>query len=186
MQWAFPNFVIHYTLFAKQGTRHMLNKMKIVLGAAAAVAAMSSSAAFADTESATATVQILGAVNLQKFADMDFGTVAASSAAGTVVLPTASNTRTCTGVTCIGTASRARFQVTAATNTYVIDITHSPTASLTGPGAPMSLTLNASTAAVTFNSASLQDIFVGGTLTIGANQVAGTYNGSFNVTADYQ
>jgi Mat/Ecp fimbriae major subunit len=164
----------------------MLNKMKIVLAGAAAVAAMSSTAAFADTENATATVQILGAVNLQKFADMDLGTVAAGSAAGTVALPTASNTRTCTGVTCVGTASRARFQVTAATNGYVIDISHSPTASLTGPGASMNLTLAASTAAVTFNSASLQDIFVGGTLTVGANQVAGTYNGAFTVTADYQ
>jgi Mat/Ecp fimbriae major subunit len=164
----------------------MLNKMKIVLAGAAAVAAMSSTAAFADTENATATVQILGAVNLQKFADLDLGTVAASATAGTVSLPTASNTRTCNVVTCVGTASRARFQVTAATNGYVIDITHSPTASLTGPGAAMSLTLAASTAAVTFNSASLQDIFVGGTLTVGANQVAGTYNGTFSVTADYQ
>ena len=50
----------------------------------------------------------------------------------------------------------------------------------------MSLALAASTASVTFNSASLQDIFVGGTLTVGANQVAGTYNGAFTVTADYQ
>lgn len=163
-----------------------MNKMKIVFASAAAIAAMSSTAAFADTENATATVQILGAVNLQKFADLDLGTVAASSASGTVVLPTSSNTRTCNIVTCVGTATRARFQVTAATNGYVIDITHSPTASLTGPGAAMPLTLAASTAAVTFNSASLQDIFVGGTLTVGANQAAGTYNGTFNVTADYQ
>ena len=164
----------------------MLNKMKIVLAGAAAVAAMSSTAAFADTENATATVQILGAVNLQKFADLDLGTVASGATAGTVALPTTSNTRTCNVVTCVGTATRARFQVTAATNGYVIDISHSPTASLTGPGAAMSLTLAASTAAVTFNSASPQDIFVGGTLTVGANQAAGTYNGTFSVTADYQ
>lgn len=163
-----------------------MNMKKIVLAGAAAVAAMSSTAAFADTENATATVQILGAVNLQKFADLDFGTVAANATAGSVVLPTASNTRTCTNVTCVGTAARARFQVVAATNGYVIGITHSPTASLTGPGTAMPLTLAASTASVTFNSASLQDIFVGGTLTIGANQVAGTYNGAFTVTADYQ
>lgn len=164
----------------------MLNKMKIALAGVAAVAAMSSSAAFADTESATATAQILGAVNLQKFADLDLGTIASSSAAGTVVLPTSSNTRTCTGVTCVGTAARARFQVTAATNTYVVGISHSPTASLTGPGTAMPLTLTASTNAITFNSASLEDIFVGGTLTVGANQAAGTYNGTFTVTADYQ
>ena len=89
--------------------------MKIVLAGAAAVAAMSSTAAFADTENATATVQILGAVELTKFADLDLGTVASGAAVGTVALPTSSNTRTCTGVTCVGTASRARFQVTAAT-----------------------------------------------------------------------
>ena len=164
----------------------MLNKMKIVLAGAAAVAAMSSTAAFADTENATATVQILGAVELTKFADLDLGTVASGSAVGTVALPTGSNTRTCTGVTCVGTASRARFQVTAATNLNVINITHSPTATLTGPGADMSLALSSSAASITFNSAALQDIFVGGTLTVGANQVAGTYNGAFTVTADYQ
>jgi Mat/Ecp fimbriae major subunit len=164
----------------------MLNKMKIILAGAAAAAAMSSTAAYADTESATATVQILGAVELTKFADMDLGTVASGAASGTVALPTTSNTRNCTGVTCVGTASRARFQVTAATNGYVIDVTHSPTATLTGPGASMSLTLASSASTITFNSASLQDIFVGGTLTVGANQAAGTYNGNFTVTAEYQ
>jgi Mat/Ecp fimbriae major subunit len=164
----------------------MLNKMKIVLAGAAAVAAMSSSAAFADTESATATVQILGAVELTKFADLDLGTVASGAATGTVALPTSSNTRTCTGVTCVGTASRARFQVTAATDGYVIDVTHSPTATLTGPGASMSLALASSASSITFDSALLEDIFVGGTLTVGANQVAGTYSGTFSVTAEYQ
>ena len=164
----------------------MLNKMKFLLVGAAAAAAMSSTAAYADTENATATVQIIGAVNLTKFADLDFGTIASAAAAGTVALPTASNTRTCTTVTCVGTAARARFQVVAATNGYVIAISHSPTVSLTGPGAAMSATLASSAATITFNSASLQDIFVGGTLSVGANQAAGTYNGSFTVTADYQ
>lgn len=164
----------------------MLNKMKISLVAAAAAAAMSSTAAYADTESATATVQILGAVELTKYADMDLGTVASGAAAGTVALPTTSNTRTCVGVTCVGTASRARFQVTAAANGYAVAITHSPTATLAGPGTSMTLTLAASTPLVIFNSASLQDIFVGGVLAVGANQAAGTYNGNFNVTADFQ
>jgi Mat/Ecp fimbriae major subunit len=50
----------------------------------------------------------------------------------------------------------------------------------------MSLALASSASTITFNSASLEDIFVGGTLTVGANQVAGTYNGNFTVTADYQ
>jgi Mat/Ecp fimbriae major subunit len=179
MQWGIPKFV------TIKGPDKM-NMKKIILGGAAAFAAMSSTAAFADTENATATVQILGAVELTKFADMDLGTVASGAASGTVALPTSSNTRTCTGVTCVGTASRARFQVTAATNGYVVDITHSPTASLTGPGAAMPLTLASSASSITFNSAALEDIFIGGTLTVGANQVAGTYNGAFTVTADYQ
>jgi Mat/Ecp fimbriae major subunit len=165
----------------------MLNMKKTILAGAAAIVAMSSTAAFADTKSATATIQVLGAVQLTKFADLDFGTVAADSASGTVALPTTSNTRTCNVVTCVGTtAARARFQVTAATNGYVIAITNSPTASLTGPGAAMNLTLATSASTITFNSAALQDIFVGGTLTVGANQVAGTYSGTFNVTAEYQ
>jgi Mat/Ecp fimbriae major subunit len=164
----------------------MLNKMKIALVGAAAVAAMSSTAAFADTENATATVEILGAVELTKFADLDFGVVASGSAAGTVALPTGSNVRVCTGVTCVGTASRARFQVTAANDGNVITISHSPTATLTGAGADMSLTLSSSASSITFDPAALEDIFIGGTLTVGANQVADTYNGSFSVTAEYQ
>lgn len=164
----------------------MMNKMKIVLAGAVAAAALSSNAAYADTENATATVQILGAVDLTKYDDLNLGTVASSAAAGTVVLPVTSNTRTCTGVTCVGTAQRARFRVTAATNGYTIQITNSPSATLTGPGTSMLLTLSSSTPTVVFNSASLQDIYVGGSLAVGANQAAGTYNGSFNVTADYQ
>jgi Mat/Ecp fimbriae major subunit len=38
-----------------------------------------------------------------------------------------------------------------------------------------------------FNSTGASQIFfVGGSLAVGANQAAGTYTGSYNVSADYQ
>jgi hypothetical protein len=46
--------------------------------------------------------------------------------------------------------------------------------------------LTLSNSSILFNSASLQTVYVGGTISLGANQTAGTYVGSFDVTAEYQ
>jgi Mat/Ecp fimbriae major subunit len=169
-----------------------MNMKKIILVGTAALATLSSTAAFADTQSATATVKILAAVKLTKVADLDFGTVAASTAGGTVVLDETSATaaRTCTGVVCSGTAARAKFSVTQATNGSVLAITNSPSVTLNGPvgSTAMTATLARSASTITYSTAvgATNDVFYGGTLTVGANQAAGTYTGSFNVTVDYQ
>ncbi len=162
----------------------MLNKKIALLGAV--VAALASTGANAATQTATADVEIIAAVTLTQDLGLDFGVVASSAAAGTVSLSTGSDTRTCSAsVTCVGTAQRGQFTVSNATTGYTVGITVPASTSLTGPGAAMNLTLVPSI--TSFTSTGAAQVFnVGGTLSIGANQVAGTYSATYNVSADYQ
>jgi hypothetical protein len=81
--------------------------------------------------------------------------------------------------------------VAQASNGETIAFSVSNPTALAGPGTsiPLSgLTLSQST--LVYNSslglAAQPSIYVGGTISIGANQTAGTYTGTFDVTADYQ
>lgn len=166
----------------------MINKMKLALAGAVIATGMMSNAAYAATQQADATVQVLAAVQLSAVSDLDFGVVAASAAGGTVSLgASASAVPVGTGVIAISGGSAASFQVTQATNGEVIDLTVGNPAPLTGPGANIALSgLTLSNNSITFSSTSLQTIYVGGTISLNPNQVAGTYTGSFDVTAEYQ
>ena len=161
----------------------MLNKKIALLGAAAI--AMVSTGANAATTSATAEVDILAPVTLSQTATLDFGVVAAAAAAGTVQLPNNSDTRICSvGLACVGLANRGAFSVTGA-NTYTVVVTVDASTTLTGGGAPMTLNLDPSVSTLVATGAA-QTFHVGGTLTVGAGQAAGTYSGTYNVSADYQ
>ena len=181
MQWGIPELHI----VAKD--YYMLNKFKIVLVGSIAAASMISGAAHAATETATAEAEILTPVALSAVTDLDFGLIAGDADGGTVGLPTASDTRSCTGVICVGTASRASFQVTNASDGQVIALSV-PTSgvALSGPGADMPVSLALSASSITFDAASLETVYIGGTLTVGNNQAAGVYSTTFDVTADYQ
>lgn len=163
----------------------MLKMSKVALAGAIAAAAMVSTGANAATVSATAEVDILAPVTLSQTAGLDFGVVAAGAAAGTVSIPTGSDVRTCSvGLACVGAAQRGAFSVTGA-NTYTVAITVAASTSLTGPGAAMALALTPSVNSIVATGAA-QTFHVGGTLTVGAAQAAGTYTGNYNVSADYQ
>lgn len=169
----------------------MLKLTKIALLGAVAAAGMASTAANAATATGHAEVDIITAVTLTETTQMDLGVVASSGTAGTVALPDGSNTRACSGgVTCIGTATRGAFAVGGAATGYVIAYTVDGSTSLTGPGAAMALTLDPSGTATsngTFTAtAAATTFYVGGTLSVAANQAAGTYTGTYNVTANYQ
>ncbi len=163
----------------------MLNKSKIALIGAIAAAGMVSNAANAATVNADAEVDILAPVELQQMAVLDFGVVAPGAAAGTVTLTSGSDVRTCSaGIACIGAAQRGRLDVRAAAG-YAVDITVAASTTLIGAGPAMNLNLDPSTTGVVATGA-WQTFHVGGVLTIGANQTAGTYTGQYNVSADYQ
>ena len=166
----------------------MLNKKKVALLGAMAAVAMASTGAQAATATATADVDIIAAVQLQQLEGLDFGTVASSATAGTVVLPSGSNVRTCTAqVTCVGPALRGRFTVSGATSGYVVSINVPGTVSLTSTtgGAPMTVELLPSTTTINTTS-SAQEFFIGGNLAVGAYQAAGNYTAEYTVTANYQ
>jgi Mat/Ecp fimbriae major subunit len=172
----------HSNLLYVTKDQNMLNKKIALLGAAAL--AMVSTGANAATVSATAEVDILAPVTLAQTAGLDFGVVASAAAAGTVTMTAASDVRVCSaGLACVGAANRGAFSVVGATG-YTVTITVAPSTTLTGAGAPMSLALNQSTPAIIATGLP-QTFNVGGVLTVGAAQAAGTYTGTYSVSADY-
>jgi hypothetical protein len=140
---------------------------------------------------ASATATIVAPIAITKTVDMNFGNVAASVAAGTVVL-TPAGTRSATGgVTLpatVGTVSAASFTVTG---------TAGYTYSITLPGAPTTITSGGNNMTVdTFTSnptptgtltGGTSTLTVGATLNVGASQAAGVYvSGTpFTVTVNY-
>ncbi len=165
----------------------MLNKFKTALGASFIAAAMMTNSAHAATETASAEAEIIVAVELSPVADLDLGLVAVGAAGGTVDLDEASGTRTCSAaLTCVGGSTRGSFQVTNAADGFVIDINVDASTTLTGTGADMLLTLRPSATTITFDASSLETVFVGGELAVGASQAAGVYTGTYSVSANYQ
>jgi hypothetical protein len=131
-------------------------------------------------------------ISIFKNTDMNFGTIAASTA-GTVIL-SASGSRTASGGLILpsftGTVSAAQFTVNGDPNyTYTITLPTNYTLYESGIG-PASMLVNAftSTPSATGNlSGGTETILVGATLTVGGSQTAGYYtNGiGFEVTVNY-
>lgn len=145
------------------------------------------------TASAIATATIVAPIGIANSVDMNFGNVAVSTIAGTVVL-TPAGTRTLTGGVTLpavpGTVAAAEFTVTGeGAYTY----------SITLPGGDYTITrvLGSETMAVnTFTSApattgtlssGTQTLTVGATLNVSGSQVAGEYTNAtgFDVTVNY-
>lgn len=163
----------------------MLNKKIALIGAA--MAAMVSTGANAATETATATVEILAPVTLTQTAGLDFGIVAAGTVAGTATIGIGGNTATCSlGLACVGTSSRGVFDVVGAdTTTVLISVDASTTLSNGTPADDMGLTLDPSVTSIVADGTA-QTFYVGGVLSIAGNQTAGTYTGTYDVSAEYQ
>lgn len=166
----------------------MINKMKLALAGAVIATGMVSNAAYAATEQAQATVDVLTAVAITVDSGLNFGVVAASAAGGTVsVAASAVAVPIGTGVVPISGGNAGAFRVTQGTNNSVLNLTASNPTPLTSGGNQIVLSgLTLSANSITFNSASITPVYVGGTISLGANQPAGTYTGTFDVTAEYQ
>jgi hypothetical protein len=141
---------------------------------------------------ATATGTIITPIAISNAGNMNFGNVAVSAVAGTVILAPASS-RTITGGVTLpavpGTVSAAHFAVTGTSN-YTYAITLPSTATTVTSGAN-TMTINAFTSnpgtTGTLSATGTQTIDVGATLNVGANQAAGTYVSAtpFQVTVNY-
>lgn len=164
-----------------------MNKMIKLAAVAAATAsvALGAGTANAATASATATAEILQQVAVTKTADLSFGSLvpSTSASASVTVAANAAGTRNCGGLTCSGTSASAAFTVTGASGLAVTVSGLSGLTALTGPGANMPISLSGSTLDMSSGSDTL---YVGGNLTVGANQAAGSYTGNFTVQVDYQ
>ena len=179
--------------FENKQSKKMKN-MKKILVAAIVVIVFASSAKAQSTATATATATIVTPIAIAKNVDMNFGNVAVTSTAGTVILAPAGTRTKSGGVTLPavpGTVTAAKFTVTGE-GTYGFAITLPSTdvtlTNTTGVGAE-TMVANAFTCDLGASSALVAGskiMFVGATLNVGALQKAGVYvSAPFNVTVNY-
>jgi Mat/Ecp fimbriae major subunit len=169
---------------------------RAAMGAAVAVAALTAGTASAqDSATATASANILQSITVTNSQNLDFGTIVPGAAGSTVVVTpgssTVASTRTCgSGLTCSGGFSRAVFDVTG-THAALVDVTGDSSVVIdNGNGDTMNVALSYSNAQITLARATPTStpagaFYVGGTLSVGADQAAGAYSEVFNVTVDY-
>lgn len=162
---------------------------------ALAVVGISSTESFAQVSAtATATALVVTPIEITKSADMNFGNVAVSGTAGTVVLTPGGVRSTTLGVVLpatAGTVSAASFDIEGQANyTYSITLPSIPT-TITRQSGTETMTVNTFTSSPTptgtLSALGAQTLNVGATLNVGINQAAGTYvSGTpFTVTVNY-
>ncbi|MGA0599176.1 DUF4402 domain-containing protein [Caulobacter sp. KR2-114] len=173
--------------------------MKKYLGAVAAAALVlggaSSAMAAQASASVTASAVVVTPITESVTTNMNFGKLVmnASNSTGTVVL-TQSNTRSAggTGVDLVGGTGGVSAVVhfvgdTTNGGNSAYNVTIDSTATLNDPGNVHSMSVTSiGTTDQTTGLVGAQDVHIGATLNAAANQAAGSYQGSFNVTAAYQ
>lgn len=150
-------------------------------------------------------VEIVDPLSISKISDMDFGNVVPTTNAGTVVMtPTAAATCTASGgIIQSGTCQAAEFQGRGLfLQTFRIRLPPQRRMTLTGPGADMlvdnmttgisgSLVLISISPGNGFTRYLILDLdgqfryYIAGRLNVGANQVPGSYSGTFTIMVDY-
>ncbi|AEG91845.1 DUF4402 domain-containing protein [Ramlibacter tataouinensis] len=171
------------------------NSTRAALAVALAVAALSGHAV---EGVASASGTVVAPIAVTKSADLNFGKFAPGTG-GSMTVST-SGAATSTGVvrSTAVTPTAARFDVSGDANaTYAITYTGSSTALTHAVDSTKTMALsihsdltagNATSGTVssgTLSGTGTQSVYVGGTLTVGAAQVAGTYNGSVKVQVEY-
>ena len=184
--------------------------LRAVACAALAAIALVPTQAFAqqvsgDTATARTQVAVLTPGSVAKISDMDFGSIAQSNNAGTVVLtPAVSATCTASGTTIrTGACKAAAFSIYGKKNKRVfIRENNNGQITLNGPaGATMQLTnltvgvvgMSAKTGATGWDFGSwrvdtntgIAEFYVGGTLNIAAAQTPGVYNGTLLIQVQF-
>lgn len=164
-----------------------------VLVAILLVATFAAAPSHAATRTATATAAIIRPGTLINTAPLSFGALLPSAAPGTATVSTAGVRSVTGGVTPLGgTVSAAGF--TGMTDAFPFWVyVNAPTpATITlnrvGGGATMTVNNFTVQGGVGWRLVPTNTVFtfrVGGRLNVGANQMTGTYNGTFSVTVDY-
>ncbi len=158
--------------------------VKAALASSVLVASvMGATAARADTATADARANILQQVTVNSDGSaLDFGTIVTGAAASTVSV--SAGGRSCgAGLVCSGTTSAAGFDVTG-TAGETVSVASDPTVTLTSGTNSMTANIVASVSTLTLTGGT-GSFNVGGLLNVGANQADGAYQGTFNVTVNY-
>lgn len=162
----------------------MTKFIKATLASSVLVASvMGATAAQADTATADARANILQQVTVNSDGSaLDFGTIVTGAAASTVTV--SAGGRSCgAGLVCSGTTSAAGFDVTG-TAGETVSVASDPSVTLTSGTSSMTANIVASVSTLTLTGGT-GSFNVGGLLNVGANQADGAYEGSFNVTVNY-
>ena len=138
----------------------------------------------------TVSTVVIIPLTIIKFKDLDFGTLVPSSTAGTVTIDPYTSARSTTGgVTAFGGTPQAAQFETYGGPLQTLTVNRGPLPVLTRVGGTQTmnvtgLTLDGSTTRF-LTGAGLVVLNVGGTMNVGANQVPGTYVGTFSILVTY-
>lgn len=169
----------------------------MVAGAMGSLATISP--AFANQKVADAQIAVVRPLEFISVENLDFGRVIRGTTAGTVTIDPAGVRTSTGGATLIGTGFQPAKFAGMGTNGQRVDISLGANQIfINGPGAPMRVrtfvigstpTAILTTTPMRFRINSTTGIFVfpvGATLEVGANQVPGTYTGTWTITLNYQ
>ena len=160
--------------------------MKKLIILIVAIAAFGTTSFAQQSVTANATATLITPLTLTDVRTLDFGTAASTTSASTVIIAATSAGARSGTANLISSAvgASAKFHVVGTANaTYTF--THDAGTTMTGPAS--GVTVSAITALYTGNlgAGNAEDIYVGATLNIPANQVAGSYTGTYNVSVAY-
>lgn len=180
-----------------RGTGHCRDALRALTIAVATASGMLCAPVHAADTNVTANAAIVRPNTLIKTDDLDFGSLISGATGGTVTINPVTNARTSGGgVTLVGSSAR-RAEFLGTGGIFLIFVSGSTSVTLTraGGGAPnmtASLTRAASTGGggvtlinATLLPSGLQTYYIGGTLSVPANQPAGDYSGTFTLTVNY-
>jgi hypothetical protein len=165
--------------------------------AALAVTTAFATPAFAQTtpitETNTARGLIIQPLTFVRLTDLNFGTIVSTATAGTVTVSPNGDTRSSTGGVVLapsGQPTRGLFEGYGTPGQNVVLSAAFPTALVNQSDTTQSVAFSSGTfdgsLTRTIPLSGTFRVGVGGTIAVGANQLAGLYTAQFTVTADYQ
>lgn len=168
----------------------MRSKLVTLVAVTASLAFASvASAQTSDSATATATASIVAPISIARVTNLNFGSLVTDTAATTATVAANAAGTYSGSATQLGSTTSASFTVTGHTGATFSVVTAPNTVSLVGPAGStaMSAVLDRGCASGTCTLVGGTDtVFVGGTLSIGASQMAGTYtSAAFDVTVAY-
>lgn len=165
-----------------------MKKIIVMFGLLVVTSVMANAAETITDDGGTAKAKIIQAATLEhQDGALDFGVLIADTDGGSSTLSAvATPTPTDSGIKrATGAVSSDHFVLSNldTATTYAVSIPASVTITKDGGSETMSVALALSDATVT--DVATKDLYVGGTLTVGANQAAGEYTGDYAMTVTY-